>query len=221
VSEKSKKAVEATTVRDTLFGDLPLDYWAAVDCAEIPWTLFKDARESIHLGKNQDAIEKLKAILALPGLESRHYLQAYFFLNELGNAAEGKLEVFGIVLEVAMPEGLDLLAIYADHSARYYNFSGRSVIWQTTDDSLDDRIEDILYDGLRLVEKIGPWKEARLPAPATGMARINFLTSHGLHFGEAAQSVLFTDAMAGRILQDLTKLRDSLIAKLNQPSEIN
>jgi len=211
--------VENSPIRDTLFGDLPLNYWANVNSADIPWSFFKDAEEAIKRGAMQEAIEKLQHIIALPDLESRQYLQAYFFLNELGIPAEGKLEVLGIILEVAMPEGVDLLAIYADHSARYYNYSGRAIIWQTADDSLDDRIEDILYEGMRVVEKIGPWKEARLPAPANGMARINFLTTHGLHFGEAPQSVLFKDAMAGRILFDLMDLRDSLIDKVSRSPE--
>ncbi len=213
--------VHNISIRDTLFGDLPLNYWANLNNADIPWNLFKDAEDSISNGAKQEAIEKLQHIIALPDLESRQYLQAYFFLNELGIPAQGKLEVFGIVLEVAMPEGVELLAIYADHSARYYNYSGSAIIWQSKDDSLDDRIEDILYDGMRVVEKIGPWKDERLAAPANGIARINFLTTHGLHFGEAPQAVLFKDATAGRILHDLMALRDSLIDKVSRSTEIN
>lgn len=45
------------------------------------------------------------------------------------------------------------------------------------------------------------------------MARINFLTSKGLHFGEASQQLLFNDPMAGKLMHGMLNLMNALIDK--------
>lgn len=66
-----------------LFGDLPLSYWASTDSLEIPWALFKEVKKNLDKDDISKAIDILRKIIDLPGLESRQYLQAYHFLNEL------------------------------------------------------------------------------------------------------------------------------------------
>lgn len=210
---KTFQDVPPSVIRDTLFGDRPFDYWASINSKGSPWSLFKDAKRSLDKGDKVRAIEILKEIISLPALESRHYLQAYYFLHNAGVVPEGDIKIYGVVAEVSMPDGLDLLAVYADHSARYYNYSGRSIIWEAPDHSLDAAIDDILLQAMDTVKQIGPWKEARRPAPSGETARINFLTSHGLHFGEAAQSVLFSDPLARKIMVGVMGVRDALINK--------
>ena len=41
-------------------------------------------------------------------------------------------DVLGVVVEVAMEKGLDLVAGYADHHARY-NYSGAAIVWERTE----------------------------------------------------------------------------------------
>ena len=217
--ESNKKTIETISSRDMLFGDLPLEYWGAADCNDTPWNLFKEAKISLAKGNSLDAIETLKKITCIPGLESRQYLQAYHFINELQGFTEDEIKLLGVVAEVSMPEGHDTLAIYADHSAMYYNYSGNTINWEHGDNSLDQLIDNILVQGMDIVAKIGPWKDARPEPPGTKMARINFLTSHGLHFGEANQQALFNDALAGKTMYAMLDVMQALTSKTHLPNK--
>jgi hypothetical protein len=77
--------------------------------------------------------------------------------------------VFGVVVEVGMKNGPDLVAGYADHHARYYNYSGVAVIWERPDGSLDAPIDELLRVGSAVAQIIGPWQETRHPAPSEGV----------------------------------------------------
>jgi hypothetical protein len=206
-----KKPRHNYSAYDMLFGDLPLTYWASLHSTELPWNLFKEAKKNIDNNEKIAAIDILHKIIAIPGLESRHYLQAYHFLNELHEHHSGDTTVFGVVLEINMAQGNDVLAAYADHSARYYNYSGKSIIWEHGDHSLDAMIDGIFEHSKIVVSHIGPWKEARKQPPVNSMARVNFLTSKGLHFGEASQQVLFNDPMAGKLMHGMLNLMNVLI----------
>jgi hypothetical protein len=206
-------------VRDTLFGDLPLSHWAKPGTNELPWSAFKAVTKSIEAGNEAAAIILLKEIIALPDLESRHYLQAFHFLNQLGIAPEGEIKIFAVVVEVAMEDGVDLLAVYADHSARYYNFSGAAIIWDAADDGITSKIDHILELSKDIVDKIGPWEGERPAVPKDGFARVNFLTSHGLHFGEADQTVLFRDPMAGKLMYAMLNMMETLTEKVNKNNQ--
>ena len=195
---------------DMLFGDLPLFYWATIESDTVPWSLFKKVKKSLDKGDKQEAVNTLKEIIDMPGLESRQYLQAYHFLNGIQEFDEREIQLFGVIAEIGLEQGSDTLAVYADHRARYYNYSGKSIIRENADDSLDALIDGILLQGTAIVSKIGPWQVARPAAPGNGKARINFLTSHGLHFGEASQSDLFSDPLAGKVMFALLEVMKRL-----------
>lgn len=65
------------------------------------------------------------------------------------------------MVEVGMSEGQDFVAIYADQTAYYYNYSGAAVIWLRPDALLDKRINSILAAAGVILPLIGPWKEPR------------------------------------------------------------
>ena len=141
----------ATEIRDVLFGDLPADSWPVdtSDSLQAPWTLFVSARTSAAAGDNESAKQKLREVLALTDLESRHYLQAWQFLRELGEQPlpqEAK-HLYGVVVEVGLDEGVDVVAAYADHSARYFNYSGAAIVWDHPNESLDGLIDALLNAG--------------------------------------------------------------------------
>ena len=204
-----------TAIRDTLFGDLPLAHLAGIDADGMPWNMFKEAKRHLDNGDPDEAVQSLTAIVATPGLESRHYLQARHFLAQLGVEPENAIEVYGLVAEVSMDQGLDLLAVYADHSARYYNYTGSGIIWDQPDVEIGAKIDAIIQQGEHIIQFIGPWTAARPAAPVTGNARINILTSNGLYFGEAGQMVLFKDAMAGKTMYAMLDMMETLINKTN------
>lgn len=213
----TRKDSTPASLRDTLFGDLPLDQWpghgSPVDA--FPWSAFASARFHLAEGRKDKAIAAWQQILAHPGLEARHYLQAWHFLREQGQQAPPALakEVLGVVIEVAMPQGLDLLAAYPDHSARYYNFSGTGVVWEHPDDSLNGEIDQLLEVAREVVARIGPWDGARPAAPEGDVVRLGFLTPSGLHFGQGPMGVLGRDPMGGKVIHFATVLMQALIAK--------
>ena len=199
-------------LRETLFGDVPLQRWAGSGGDEEPWSHFAAAAASRQRGDPAGAREALRRVVALPGLESRHYLQAWDALRALGEApseAEAR-HVYGVVLDVPMARGLDTLAAYEDHSARYLNFSGSPIIWDAPGTAMDAHVDALLAEGRTLARQIGPWEGPRPPLPP-GMARISLLTPSGLHFGQAPFEAFAGDAMSAPLIQAATVLVQALV----------
>jgi len=212
----SKSKPAAIPIREALFGDMPVDKWGSDSSTQnFPWSAFASARQSIAASDATRAVEQWKTILNTPNLESRHYVQAWHFLRQHAQQPSPDIakKVFGVVVEVGMPKGLDLLAAYPDHSARYYSFSGGGVVWEHPDESLNPLIDALLAASERVVEQIGPWDGERPPVPPTGQIRISFLTPSGLHFGQAPMQALASDPLGGRVVQLATELMQALIAK--------
>jgi hypothetical protein len=207
-------------IRDTLFGDMPISAWNGANSRNEPWISFQRVENDLESGKTQRAIEELEKITKTPGLESRHYVQAWHFLKQLGvKPPDTKAkEVYGVVVEVSMEQGLDIVAAYADHSARYYNYSGAAVIWENPDGSLMKEIENLLNAGKNIIHQIGPWEEKRPGAPPKGQARVSVLTPSGLHFGQAPLEALANDEMGGPIIKAATDLMQALIRKSEEAS---
>ncbi|MEO8770180.1 MAG: hypothetical protein ABI402_08850 [Ferruginibacter sp.] len=90
--------------RDLLFADQPLEQRVAIGNNEAPWSLFKEAKKHIDTGNTDAAIEALHRIIDLPGLDSRQYLQAHHFLNELVIFSEEYFKLYGVMIEVGTPE---------------------------------------------------------------------------------------------------------------------
>jgi hypothetical protein len=203
--------------RETLFGDLVLERWPPPTTAvpEFPWTAFVSARSHLAAAEPDDAVECWRAVLARPGLDARHYLQAWHFLREQGHSPTPDVakQVLGIVVEITTRKGLDLLAAYSDHSARYYTYSGGGMVWEHPDESLNFLIDELLTASKQIVNRIGPWEQARLPAPPRGHARMSFLTPSGLHFGEGPVKDLTQDPTASQVLQLATALTAALVGK--------
>jgi hypothetical protein len=208
---KKKPGAPHVGVRETFFGDMPLSKWASSASGE-PWASFAKAADRQQQADRTGAIEALQSIVQRSGLESRHYLQAWASLREMGvspAAAEAK-HVYGVVVDVPVESGLDTLAGYEDGTARYINFSGAVIIWEARDLRMKDHIEKLLSSGRTLASLIGPWDGAR-PALAPGQARISLLTPSGLHFGQAPLAVLTQDAMAAPLLGAATELMQALV----------
>jgi hypothetical protein len=211
-------------IRNTLFGDVPLAELVKahpkVLLAE-PWASFQRARDLRDAGDSAAAIEALRQIVAMPDLETRVFLQAWHTLRELGEKPpqEKAKEVLGVVVEIGMPKGLDLVAAYRDHRARYFNYSGAGVLWERRDDSLDELIDELLEAGTLVAKAIGPWTKDRPPEPKHGIARINLLTPSGIHLGQGPVEALNQDAMGGPILSAAFGLMKRLVELTKRDSE--
>jgi hypothetical protein len=108
---------------------------------------------------------------------------------------------------------LDLLAAYADHSARYFNFAGPGVIWERPDNSLDQLIDGLLEKGQYVADRIGPWNQKRPGPPPKGLIRINMLTPNGLYLGQGSQEAFTKDPIGGPVVDEATQLMMELIRK--------
>ena len=182
-------------LRDLLFGDVPLAEWTGDD---EPWALFRDPTP-----------ENLHAVLATPGLDSRHYLEAWFGLRTLGERAPATL--YGVVLDVPVDGGVDTLAAYPDHSARYLNHSGAAIVWDRTDPAIAGHIDAVLQAAAPLLGLAGVWEGERPPL-RTGLARVSLLCADGLHFGEGPAAPFIASAEAGPVFAAGIALMQALIA---------
>lgn len=211
---KGRPQEKKPEIRDALFADLPLRQWLPQSLPQTePWTSFARANQCSDQNDKPSAIATLRSILAMPDLESRHYLEAWHSLRNLGASvpADSAKEVLGLVVEVGMDRGLDLLAAYPDHHARYYNFSGAGVVWEKPNSSLDKSIDDLLRAASDGVKVIGLWDKDRPAAPPKGQARINILTPSGLHFGEGPYETLSKDRIGAPILGLAFQLMQQMI----------
>lgn len=202
------------TIRDTLFGDMPMSAWPEGDNATAePWISFVKARKLLEKKDKSSAAAILQKITEMPGLEPRHYVQAWHFLRQLGiNPPADKAKVvYGVVVEVAVKGGVDIVAAYTDYTARYLHHTGGGVIWEHPNDSLDPRIKDLLEAGQAVAKHIGPWEQERPPAPQGENVRLNMLTPSGLHFGYGGFQTLHNEPMGRAILDPATALLQSLI----------
>ena len=207
-----------SSLRDTLFADSPLEEVAATASGpegSSVWGHFATAHQWVTRGNEERAIFELKQVLERTGLETRVHLQTWHCLRMLGQTPpmDTAAQIQGVVIEVALEGGLDLLAAYADHSARYYNYSGSGVVLDIPDFNIIKSIDELLAAGQAIISQIGLWQQPRPPAPPSGAARINLLTYGGLYFGQAELGVLAQDRLGGPAMQIATTLMQALIAK--------
>jgi hypothetical protein len=211
-------------IRNTLFGDVALkDVVRAhpkMKLAE-PWAAFQRARDLRDAGDVEGAKRELRPVLKMPELETRIFLQTWHNLRELGEKppADRAREILGIVVEVGMPKGLDIVAAYRDHRARYFNYGGAGVLWERRDDSLDGLIDELLQAGSVVANSIPPWTQEKPPEPKRGNVRINLLTPSGIHLGQGPTEALNQDAMGGPILSAAYGLMKRLVELKRETGE--
>ena len=131
--------------------------------------------------------------------EGRVRMLAFNRLREMGEPVPPKV-LLGTIVEVGMREGLDTLATFTDGGVRYIHHTGTMSIYEGTPHPVEEQARRLLAASQPVVERIGPWTEARLPPPGNGMVRMTFLVSDGLHFGQGPYDAMVGDPMAGPLL---------------------
>lgn len=219
--KKRRRDKRFEDIRELLFGDVPLEVWAAGapagEPAE-PWTSFEAARDAVDRDDPAAAVAALQRVIGSPDLESRQYLQAWHHLRSLGRQPEPEQakQVLGVVLEVNLEAGLDTLAAYADHSARYINHAGKLIVWDAPEREMSLRIDALLEVADVVVAALEPSDEPRRRALPRLHARLNMLTPSGIHFGEGPFEMLAADRMGGPLITVGTRLMQALIEKAEQ-----
>jgi hypothetical protein len=156
---------------------------------------------------------ELYDVVDMAANETRIKLLAYNRLQQ-GNHPILKQELLGVIIEVGLENGLDVLASYQDGTARYLHHSGKIIMWETANDQSRALTEHLFAESEKVVKQIGIWPHGRLNPPKEGNARITFLVSNGLYFGEADCDTLFGDELAGPALLAATALLTYLTSKV-------
>ena len=180
-----------TTIYELLFCDKPELYTSIAKEKDVyPWAM---------LSAESPANSELQAIATNPSLETRVQLMAYNLLRKNGYVPSAK-ELLGVIVEVGLEGGLDTLAAYKDGTARYLNFTGKMIFWDSPIAESNTIVEQLFAASQKIVEQIGPWDKERLPPPLAGSIRLTFLVSDGLYFGEGPFDVLQKDSMAAPVI---------------------
>ncbi len=197
---------EATNrLYELLFCD-DIEYYSSTlaDKTKHPWELL--------ISPSTD--EQLFELINDDHTESRIKILAYHQLRKLSDSNN----LLGVIIEVSLPEGLDVLAAYSDGTARYINYTGKVIIWETQTKESTELIHALFAASQNVVSQIGAWDGERLPYPKQGNARLTFLVRNQLYFGEGGIGVLSQDPTGGSVLNEGAKLMEYLIHHtLNAP----
>src|SRR5689334_13831707 len=147
----------------------------------------------------------LARIAADESLEGRIRALAYRALRELGKPVAPRI-LLGAVIEVALDAGLDALGVYCEGGVRYINASGKMSFFEGAAHPVASQARALIAASRNVVNAIGPWDKARLPAPAHGRVRMSFIVSDGLYFGEGQFADLERDRLAGGVINAATQL---------------
>jgi hypothetical protein len=161
----------------------------------------------------KNTVEELQKIIDDSNADPRVKVLAYN--KQLGSGHKPvKKELLAVIVEVGLDNGLDVLASFNNGTARYINQTGKMIIWETTTDEKANELTNVLFlNSQNIINKIGPWDKPRKPHPVEGIARVSFLVSDGLYFGEGPINVLFNDPMASAALTSATQLMQYLTAR--------
>lgn len=175
---------------EMLFCDRPEDFAPAAGQAPAPW-------QAVLYGPSPRPIA-IRALADDRSLESRVRALAFDWLRRHGHEVPAR-RLLGVVLEVPLDGGLDVLAVYLDGSVRYLNHAAAPSLFEGPMPALQPHVQRILSAAQAIVDRIGPTDHPRRPAPRENV-RLNFLVSDGLYFGEGPMQTLQRDAMAGPLI---------------------
>ncbi|HEX6834820.1 MAG TPA: hypothetical protein VF132_14880 [Rudaea sp.] len=197
----------ANFLYNLLFCDEPALFARGAATNEPPWsTLFSDPPE----------LAALTAIAGDAQQESRVRMLAFERLRAAGKPVPAKI-LLGVIVEVPLPGGLDVLAAYADGRVRYINQTGRVAVFEGAPPAVTDAGRALIAASEGLVRAIGPWDKPRLAPPRVGRIRLSFLVSDGLYFGEGDFEGMHKDVYGAPVVRKATELLHAVVATAPAP----
>jgi hypothetical protein len=191
-----------------LYGDASIDQWlvAAGGSSAEPWASFARAASLWSDDRRDEAVSVWREIAANDDIESRHVLQAWHFIRAAGVSppADSAADVLGVIAEVAVGEGCDLLAAYLDGSVRY--LGGATLVAAPDVVRLAEALTAWLVVGQLLAPNIVAWDHPALPSLPSGHSRVLMLTPAGPRFGQGPDAELRQMPAAGGFLDVATTL---------------
>jgi hypothetical protein len=149
----------------------------------------------------QPDLNAVRALAEDPAQEARPRILAYNLLRRHSQAI-AKKELLGVIIEVPLDAGLDVLAAYVDGSVRYINQTGKLVVFEGGPDNVVAQANRLLAASEVVMAKIGPWNQPRRPPPAQGSIRMTFLVSDGLYFGEGPLATMQRDPIGAPVVRE-------------------
>jgi hypothetical protein len=171
-----------------------------------PWSSFVVAAARIR--GNRGTTRTLLALAEDPDAESRVRLWAWTALRGLGVQPSGPMaqDVVGVVIEVPVDDGTDVLAAYSDGSVRFLGAAGRYVAREADE---PDANSALLLDEARVLVTVAP-QPRRLEPVEEGMVRLTALTAFGVHSVEVPWSDLEENGRLERLLPPALRLLDEV-----------
>lgn len=170
--------------------------WLANEISRYPWVLMAAAHVKLKMEEAAEAGRLLRAVTLISN-EARLRLWAWHNLRQLGKYPSPDLarQVLGVIIEVPYEERLDVLAAYADGTARYINHQGGMIVW----DRMDELITPMVMSVIREAQPIGPPMEDRIDENIPSEeVRLSVLTPGGIHVwqGVSAENLALTKVFA-------------------------
>jgi len=195
-------AVAATTPPDPalyepLFCDRPSLYAVAPGQAPAPWQL--------RLGGPDNTPAGVRAVAEDVNMDSRVRALAYAWLRERQHPVPAG-EVLGVVIEVEVAGGLDVLAVYADGHVRYLNHGGRAVVLDALTPALREAWHTLMAAVPAASATARPWPRRGAGVPGAAEVRLAFVRSDGLHKREGRFDALQREPATGPLLLGASQL---------------
>ncbi|HRW36668.1 MAG: hypothetical protein KDB04_19070 [Acidimicrobiales bacterium] len=215
-------AAAGEPMRRMLYGDLPIDEWPADDGGSSgeawaePWSRFVRARAHLANGDADLAIREWSQVAnPIFGWESRQVLQAWHLLRANGIVPDASIagEVLGLVAEVAVDAGHDVLAAYADGSVRFlHHRGGGSIVEPPAPEPIATAATAWLDAATAAAEAVAPWiGDGAHPAPP-GESRFVLLTRAGNRAVAGDAATLAASAVASELLGVGAGLLQAIVA---------
>jgi hypothetical protein len=204
---KSDTAALDEDLYNSLFADDPDDFIDMKDHKAISW-IYEDRTPTIN---------ELDSIANDDSIESRIRFLALYTALQFGLKISKKI-YFGTIMEVPVEGGYDVLSYYSDLTARYYNFSGRAIIYEGGKTIVDNCIQKANSVAIQVCNVLEPWEKERLPRPKGGVIRISFLVSDGLYFGNSSIKTIGNDQMASAIFGNGANIMKALLNETDKPA---
>lgn len=208
----------ADALRPTLYGDVSLDAWpAGDDHPDEPWASFVRARRHLADGDQDLAVRAWSAIAHDESQESRNRLQAWHFLRSINVHPDEELvarQAWGVVVEVPVDGGHDVLAAYPVGGVRYLNHAGGATVVEEGEggEELLVALARLLVAGQALADVLGPWTEGSLPEVPVDHTRLLVLTPGGHRFGQGPDAALRQEPLAAAVFSAATDLLVAVVA---------
>ena len=156
--------------------------WLQVETSRYPWVMLAAAFVSMRKNLPEEAKRWLRAV-TLIATDTVVQLWAWHNLRQLGVEPPANLatKVLGIVIEVPNQGAEDILASYADGSARFLSYTGAMIVW----DDYHEQITPLIHEGIKLAHPVGKMVvEHAADIVKDGIVRLTILTPGGTYCWE-------------------------------------